>query len=255
MSASIMMVTYNRLNLTQKTFDTTLKNAGCKYNLIIIDNNSEDNTVKWLKENVPSLNLPYKIICLNKNMGIAYGRNMGLKIDREHYSSDYLCTLDNDVILPNNWLNKCIDVLKINKQIGACGINLEGTKYPKTKIKLNGIDEEIQIKPRGNLGTAAQVFRKEDSEKLGYFENYEAYGHEDAIWGYKLRMLGKILVYLGENGEHLGVDKEDSGEYREMKNKYWKINMVKFEKDIRDYANKKRSLYNSFTNYDVLLER
>ena len=49
--ATLMIVTYNRLELTKRTFEKALSNAGCSYNLIIVDNNSEDDTVFWLKEN------------------------------------------------------------------------------------------------------------------------------------------------------------------------------------------------------------
>lgn len=256
MSVSVMMVTYNRLNLTKQTFETTLKNAGCEYTLIVTDNNSEDGTIGWLNENLPKLNITYKIVSLNKNMGIAYGRNIGLKVNNEIYKNEYLCTLDNDVILPENWLKRSIDVLKSANYIGACGINLEGVKYPDAKLKLyNGESEDIQIKSKGNLGTAAKAFRKTDSDRLGYFENYDFYGHEDALWSFRLKKLGKTLVYLKEPGIHLGIEKEDSGSYREMKNKYWDINMIKFEKDIRDYANNKRSLYNEFANYNESIER
>lgn len=255
---TVMMVTYNRLELTQKTFNTTLSNAGCKYDLVVIDNNSKDDTVTWLKENLPKLNLSsYKIVELNKNMGIAYGRNMGLRTHDLYYKENkFMCTLDNDVILPNNWLKKCIDILEGMNIVGACGVNLEGTKYPKCKMKdKNGEIEEIQVKPKGNLGTACEVFKSEIHDKIGFFESYEVYGHEDAMWGYKIRMLGKQLVYLGENGEHIGVGNNDAGEYREMKNKYWDINIKLFERDVRLYANKIKPLYKSFDNYDKNIER
>jgi len=256
MKASIMMVTYNRLNLTQKTFETTLKNTGCNFDLIIIDNDSTDNTLEWINDNIKDYTVSYKIISLKKNMGIAYGRNLGLKINDDFFNNDFLCTLDNDVIINNNWLEKCCSILQANNKIGACGVNFEGTKYPITTIKINNErSEQIQIKPRGNLGTAAEVFKKEIHDQIGFFENYECYGHEDAMYGFKIRQLGKILVYLKEDGIHLGVEKEDSGNYREMKNQYWDINMKLFEKNIREYANKIKPLYLNFINYNKELER
>ena len=54
---SVMMVTYNRLPLTKQTFDTTLKNTGIDYNLIIVDNNSQDETVEYIRN-----------ICCNKKI-------------------------------------------------------------------------------------------------------------------------------------------------------------------------------------------
>jgi len=248
---TIMMVTYNRLNLTKKTFETTLNNAGEKFNLIIVDNNSEDDTVKWLEENIENFSLieNYKIIKLNKNKGISYGRNMCLKVYDDNYDTKFLSTIDNDVILPDNWLTDCCIVLENNSKIGSCGVNLEGVRYNKAFVKVENENRtiEIQIKPRGNLGTAATVFGKDMHDELGFFCNdYKVYGHEDATFFFLLRMIKPILVYLAKDGIHLGVGKEDEGKYREMKNKYWDINMPIYNNNIRQYISGVKSIYTKF---------
>ena len=252
------MVTYNRLDLTKITFEKALKNVGDDYNLIIIDNNSEDETVNWLNNNLLKLNIPYTLIKLNKNMGIAYGRNLGLKIYDEYYDkSDYLATLDNDVVLPDNWLKRCCDVLTYNKIISACGVNLEDAEYSKTKVKINDSGyENIQIKTVGNLGTACSVFSADVHTKLGFFDNFETYGHEDALMFNRLKFADRrrVIAYLEEKGNHLGVGDKDAGEYRELKNKFWDINMKIFNKKIREYANGIIPLYQKFENYDKSLE-
>lgn len=246
-----MLVTYNRLNLTKLTFESTLLNTGMRYNLVVIDNNSSDDTVSYLNDFNSELILSKKIVKLNENMGIAYGRNMGLKVMNDFYGdTDYCCTLDNDVVCPGNWLLDCCLVLDSSKVIGACGVNFEGTKLGSTTIKTSCKNVDISIKPQGNLGTACMVFRKSTHDKIGYFEGYEKYGHEDALFGYKIRQLKYNLAYLKTSGEHLGVGVEDSGEYRDMKNKYWDINMKKFQKDIRDVANGLKSLRTEFVNYE-----
>ena len=50
MTASVMMVTYNRLELTKQTLDNLFKNTKYPINLIIIDNNSTDDTVNYLND-------------------------------------------------------------------------------------------------------------------------------------------------------------------------------------------------------------
>lgn len=249
---TIMMVTYNRLNLTKKTFETTLSNAGEKFNLVIIDNNSKDDTVEWLEKNISNYKLieKYELIKLKENKGIAYGRNMGLYYYNKNYKTDFLCTLDNDVELPNNWLTNCCDVLENNAKIGACGVNLETIKYNKAFVKIKNENRaiEIQIKSRGNLGTAAMVFPKIIHERVGYFcGDYKMYAHEDADMGMRMRTVKPMLAYLGQNGIHLGVGENDTGEYREMKNKYWDINMPIYNNNIRMYMNGTKPIYTDFT--------
>ena len=254
--ATLMIVTYNRLELTKRTFEKALSNAGCSYNLIIVDNNSEDDTVSWLKENCKNEYIKNIIIKpLSVNKGICYGRNMGLKLYDENFNTPYLCTLDNDVELPDNWLVNCCNVLQYNKNMGACGVNLENVKYPLVKVKSGNCQQGIQIKSTGNLGTACEVFPTEIRNKLGFFDfELKQYSHEDALWGWRIRMLKKNLCYLEEDGIHLGVGDLDSGEYREMKDKYWKLNMPIFERKIRLYANGLKALYCKFEDYDLDIE-
>ncbi len=243
---TVMMVTYNRLDLTKITFQTTMRNTGCDYNLVVIDNNSSDETIEWIQEEVGKIaNIKnFELRSMDKNMGIGYGRNMGLFVYDECFSDcKYLCTLDNDVVLQENWLIDCCNTLAYSKNIGACGVNLEGVDYSKTTLH----GETIQIKPRGNLGTAAMVFPKIAHTKLGFFCNdYAMYAHEDADWGFRLRMIYKILAYLGEQGNHIGVGENDSGEYRKMKDKYWDINMPKYNKNINNYIQGTKSIYIDF---------
>ena len=61
--------------------------------------------------------------------------------------------------------------------------------------------------------------------------------------------------YLEQNGIHLGVGEQDSGEYREMKNKYWDINMPIFQKNVRMYANGLKPLKCNFEDYDPTIEK
>jgi len=244
------------LDLTKKTFEETLRNTGCLFNLVVIDNASSDDSFDWIDYNIKKFEniADYRLVRMKKNMGIAYGRNMGLKIYDDFFSdSGYLCCLDNDVILDRQWLKDCCDVLEANKMIAACGVNLEGKNYPKSKVKRpNGESINIQIKPRGNLGTAAMVFPKSVHEALGFFcTEYEMYAHEDSDMGWRMRMLKKILVYLEKPGIHIGVGDNDGGEYREMKDKYWKINMPKHDNNLRAYTNGLKSIYVSFNNFDV----
>lgn len=254
--ATVMIVLYNRLELTKKTFETALCNTGMNYNLIVVDNNSSDDSLNWVKENCKNEYMKNLLLCsLSKNKGICYGRNMGLKLYDENFNTPFLCTLDNDVSLSNDWLKDCCDVLESNKYIGACGVNLEDVSYPKVKVKSGDLQKNIQIKARGNLGTACEVFCKEIHDKLGFFNfEYTRYAHEDSDFGYRIRCLKKNLCYLEKNGIHLGVGELDSGEYRQMKDKYWKINMPIFEKNVRLYANGLKSLYCKFEDYDSTIE-
>jgi GT2 family glycosyltransferase len=240
-STTIMMVTYNRLDLTKQTLNDLLISAQYPFRLILIDNGSSDQTIEWLesfcKENVGQGDfLSYQIIDNKANKGIAVGRNQGL----EAAKTTWLCTLDNDVLLPKNWLRECIDILQHNRSFGMIGVNFEGTKYPLIKRG----DLEFEHKPRGNLGTACTVFNKSLHRLLGYFNTeYGIYGLEDSDWGMRVRVAGLKLGYLKEHGTHLGQGAADQGAYREFKTAEHDRYLKKFNENCANYTHKTKSIY------------
>ena len=238
------MVTYNRLPLTQRMLESFLKTTTSLYRLIIVDNNSTDGTVEWLKElkidgpNCQGLDLYYN----DKNKGFASGLNRGMKI-ADKYKDPYLCTMDNDIELPTDWLKKCTDVMDANPNY-VIGVNFEEVTYPAVTIN----KQSFQFKPKGNLGCACMAFPRALHDKIGYFTTeYQLYGEEDANWGFRARLAGFNLGYLPEAGVHFGSGELDSGEYRAFKDECRKKNLPQFQKDCHDYANRKKSIFHPFS--------
>lgn len=248
-TCSIMMVTYNRLNLTKQTLDNLFNVTDYPFRLIIVDNGSLDETLNYLNDFLSKVKNElfkgYEIISLDKNKGIAVGRNVALiKADK---NDKYLCTIDNDVILPEKWLSNAISIIEADPKYGMIGVNFEGVSYPLVKVS----SYEVQHKREGNLGTACMVFTKNLHQMIGFFNHtdYGLYGLEDSDYGFRARVAGFQLGYIKENGKHLGVDSEDRGEYREFKtqehNKYLKL----FYNNCRAYFNKTKPIKMNF-NYE-----
>lgn len=251
MICSIMVVLYNRLELTKQTFDNLFETTNVDFRLIIVDNNSTDGTVEYINE-LQEYFKSGKIICpylkdihvqFNKeNKGIIIGRNQALKISDE-FSDDFLATIDNDVLLPENWLRECIGILQANSKYGMIGVNFEERSFPL--ITQNGYT--FQTKHEGNLGTACAVFPKSLHKLLGYYSTeYKLYGCEDSDWGMRTRVVGKNLGYIKENGIHLGVGENDKGEYRKFKTESHNKNVDLFRKNCALYVQGKKSYYIPF---------
>jgi O-antigen biosynthesis protein len=244
--ATVMMVTFNRLDLTKKMLANLFETTNHPFNLVIIDNFSEkDDTIKYLKELIetkPDCDSLNELVVHfnNENKGIAIARNQALSLAND-LDTTWYATIDNDVLVPNNWLTDCIEIVKNNPQYGSIGVNFEHVDY--TLVSKNGF--EFQDKPQGNLGTACMVFNKSLHKMLGYFNehDYKYYGMEDSDWGMRTRVLGFRLGYLKENGVHLGEGENDRGEYREFKTKAHQDNLAKFYENCRLYANRVKSLY------------
>ena len=240
--ASVMMVTYNRLHLTKKTITSLEKQTQSPFRLLIVDNASTDGTIEYLK----NLNLNnthcigHQLLLNDKNLGIAVGRNQCLKMAGRH-KDEWLSTIDNDIEVVPNWLDKCIRVIKDNPTF-MMGLNMEGFPYPL--VNQNGHD--IQYKKEGNLGTACTVFNKKLHDTIGFFNTEFFHGEDDSDFGYRARVAGFDLAYIQEMGTHLGVGTEDVGSYRDFKNKSHSDNLTKFRQNCRDYANKSKPVYISY---------
>lgn len=243
--ASIMMVTYNRLNLTKQTLKSIFDNTDYPYQLIIIDNGSTDETVNYLytacgdKMSESGYLKEFKIHKNDKNLGIAVARNQAMQMAEY----EWLSTIDNDVLVPKNWLSDCIKILQRNPKYGMLGVNMEGVQYTKVKDD----KYEWQNKPRGNLGTACTVFNRSLHKMLGYFNTeYGLYGEEDSDWGVRVRVLGLKLGYLNEPGIHVGDGKNDVGEYREFKTASHNANLKKFNDNCAAYVSGRKNIYIPF---------
>lgn len=237
---SLMMVTYNRLDLTKQTIEGLKKScANEKFNFVIVDNGSVDGTPEYLEALKNEFDNVH--IHLNgENKGIARGRNKSLKIAND-LNTDFFCTIDNDVLLPDGWLSECVDILKANRKYAAIGVNLEGVSYPLVTQN----DKTFQCKPAGNLGTACMVFPKSTHKMVGFFntEYSPFYGLEDSDFGMRIRALRLDLGYIKEPGIHLGEDGNDVGEYRKFKTKWHDSFVPQFKQNCYLYINRQKSIY------------
>lgn len=239
---AIMMVTFNRLDLTKKTIENLYRNNKRKCHFIIIDNGSTDGTVDYLNALNSNDVYSYHVHLLNENKGIASGRNIALKVADE-LGVKWYCTIDNDVDMPDGWLEECIDILSRNKAFGAVGVNMEDNKYPT--VTKNGVT--FQEKPAGNLGTACMVFTDKVHKAIGFFKKYNKYGLEDSDFGMRARFFGFKLGYILENGTHLGVGTYDTGDYRKWKTLEHDSKVAEFQRNCSLYVQKKLPIYIPYT--------
>lgn len=84
--------------------------------IIIIDNNSSDDSMQWMGANFPQI----QTIVLDDNYGFAGGYNRGLK----EISAEYYLLLNSDIEVPENWLEPLIKMMDEDESIGVCGPKL-----------------------------------------------------------------------------------------------------------------------------------
>lgn len=116
MLLSIIIVNFNALNLLKKCLDSIQQNVTISYEIILIDNHSTDGSVAFIHKNYPKI----KFIENQENLGFSRANNQGLEISQ----GDYVLFLNNDTeVLPDS-LEKLLQFLQENPDVGAVGPQL-----------------------------------------------------------------------------------------------------------------------------------
>ncbi|GEB93261.1 glycosyltransferase family 2 protein [Streptococcus thermophilus] len=134
MKLSIILPVYNGEKYIEKCLDSILQNDNRDYELIIVNDGSNDNSRKIIEKRLDERIKLYN----NKNHGVSYSRNYGIL----RASGDYIMFVDADDYLSYDWHCKVINKLKdkdwyifsnenisINKNIlerQICGVNNDG---------------------------------------------------------------------------------------------------------------------------------
>jgi len=135
---SIIIVTYNNLNLTKMCLDSIQNNTEYpNYEVIVVDNASSDTTTEYLDQYKES-HENIRIVKNDRNLGFATANNVGFKIA----TGDYIVFLNNDTIVTPGWLyNLSLHLIK-NPGVGMVGpvTNAIGNEA-KIDIDYNNLDE------------------------------------------------------------------------------------------------------------------
>jgi GT2 family glycosyltransferase len=117
MDVSVIIVNYNTVELTKQCIlSIYAQTEGVNFEIIVVDNNSVDNSVNIIYDNFPQVTL----ISNEDNIGFGRANNLGVKIAK----GKYIFFLNSDTILLNNAIKIFFDYIEkknINSKIGALG--------------------------------------------------------------------------------------------------------------------------------------
>ena len=108
---SIVIPHYNNFDILKDCIDSLLNITYDNYEIIIVDNCSEDNSYELIKNNWDNIKL-YKT---EKNLGYSGGCNFGAK----HSKGKYILFLNNDTIHSRNFIEPLIEFLENNDNVSS----------------------------------------------------------------------------------------------------------------------------------------
>lgn len=210
---AIIILTFNNFKYTKDCIESIRKySQNGTYELIVVDNNSTDETRAWLNKQ------PDIILKLNdKNEGFPQGCNIGIGMAEP---DSYILLLNNDTIVTPKWLENLRTCLDSSDQIGAVGAvsnhneNLQGVSFTYDDLEQmqkhaekNNISDSTQWEEKVFLIGYCLLIKREVINKIGFLDVSYSPGYvEDNDLsiriikaGYKLMLCHDCFIhhYLG----------------------------------------------------------
>ena len=271
MKLSIIIVNYNVEHFLEQCLLSVRKAAkGLDIEVIVVDNNSVDGSVKMLKEKFSEINL----IQNKENTGFSVANNQAIKISK----GEYVLLLNPDTVVEDDTFKKVISFMDAHPDAGGLGVKMIDGKgkflpeskrglptpssaffkifglsaiFPKSKLfgkyHLGYLNNE-EIHEIDILSGAFMLLRKEALDKAGLLdESFFMYG-EDIDLSYRLIKAGyknyyypetRIIHYKGES------TKKGSANYVFM---FYNA-MIVFAK--KHYSNKNANLFSVLINLAI----
>lgn len=129
MQLSVIILNYNvRYFLEQCVLSVQKALEGIDGEIIVIDNNSSDDSCTMMKQQFPGI----KLISNSKNLGFPKGNNIGV----EQAKGEYICILNPDTIVAEDTFSKILNPSNWNSNTGIIGCKLvdgAGNFLPESK--------------------------------------------------------------------------------------------------------------------------
>ena len=251
---SLIICTYTRADSLRDTLTSLLllDLKDINFELIVVDNNSKDNTIDVVKDfsKLAGFSVKYHF---EKRQGLSYARNAGI----EQSSGDYLFFTDDDVIPEPDWVRKTLDGFSKFDCV-ACGGYIApiwlGEKKPEwlnemfygfvaIKTDLEG-PKQLDIKSELPFG-ANMAFKRTVFEQYGAFDvnrgrsGTNLASGEDGELFQRLLSSGEKVYYFPDSRVSHKVET-----FRQKKNYFrqWRYQASKNIAFVKDLPGKKRFL-------------
>ena len=222
---SIIIPNYNGKHFLKLCLDSIKNQDFSFYDVIVIDNASNDNSVEYLQKNFPE----FSIIQNKENLGFAAAINQGIKASQ----AKYVFLLNNDTELGVNCISNLLNCIKKDKKIFAVSSKMlksqdrskmddggdEYTIFGWTKKVGNGKPQDLYNNEREIFSACAgaALYRKSVFNKIGYFdENFFAY-MEDVDISYRARIFGYKNLYCPKAVVYHVVSGSSGSKYNKFK--------------------------------------
>ncbi|MBC8495001.1 glycosyltransferase family 2 protein [archaeon] len=211
---SILVLNFKQAKLTIDCVESLLKQTYKDFEIVIIDNNSEDGSFETFKKEFKN-NKKIKVMQTGKNIGYAGGNNYAVK----RTNSDYVAILNNDTVVQKDWLEWLVKGFKIDPKVKVVGADMPvvGHKNPKVDSKKVGVTKTLtgysvffnRKKPlkddtfvdQFSVGGCALIYDRSVID-LPFPEEYFIYA-EETYFNWLIQLMGyRVIKATKSRGDH-----------------------------------------------------
>ena len=203
---SIIIVNYNGKILLEKCLESVFKANYKNFEVIVVDNNSTDDSVNFITKYYPSIIL----LKLNKNKGFAEPNNIAAKIA----TGEYLLFLNNDTIVTPDFISEMIPIIEKDDKIAICqslllkpdkSIDSSGDFIDHLGVVYNSTTKINDVRKISSARGASMLIRKKIFGILEGFDEKFFVSFEDVDLGWRTWMIGyKVILVPQSVVYHIG---------------------------------------------------
>ncbi len=202
--ADLVIINYNTLKYLKECIVSIKKNTQYPFNIIVVDNGSNDGSVQFLKR-LKGITL----ITNQENQGYARACNQGIMVGE----GEFVVILNSDIIVSPGWLTSMVNIAKSDKQIGVVGPKMvdERNKLVGAGVtKLNqfcssrgtGLVDQVGLFDKTedcySVGGACYLINREALRKVGRFDESYFFYYEETDLSLRMLEKGYRVVYSPE---------------------------------------------------------
>lgn len=250
---SIILLNYKGTKDTLECVESLEKIKYDNFDIIIVDNDSPDDSYEVLKEKLDSKHI---LIKSEDNGGFAKGNNIGIEYAMKN-NSDFVLLLNNDTLVEEDFLNEMLECYKRHKDAGiiGCKILYESKRdliwYGGGEINLKRFyglhygerekdSEEFNVEKEVTFSTGCvMLIPAEVIRKAGYLPKEYFLYYEDVDYCMKVQEAGYKIYYCPKSVVYHKVSASTGGEESPFAVKWNTRNRIIF---MNKYKNKVSSI-------------
>jgi hypothetical protein len=210
-TVAVVMLTLDQCATTLRALESIGPSSLARVETLLWDNGSSDGTAEAVRARFPGVHVHHS----PENLGVAGGRNAGAALALERFDPDFLCFLDNDLVLTPGFIDALVEALLADPGVGQVQAKLRYLDRPdvlndgggcritfwrgRTEPVGDGeVDRGQHDRPAPCVSCGgAMMVRAALFQELGGFDVvFNPFGPEDLDFSLRLQRAGHRAVYV-----------------------------------------------------------